>query len=313
MPDEAEAECSRRSHLDSLSENDDEFYDAQVDTEALVKDGLTITPEFKEENGLKDSTMVINNGAKCNVLRCPLIGTEMLINPIRFSYIVDSSRSVDHETFKPRASPTSRLVDQDSSHCNDEDDVLSFSKDSRYLLTTGKNKTLIIWVNEDQVWRKDITIFNDAAVSSACFSPDSRYMIVHTSVGVKIYSLRNGNKWEERCAIKDYMRATCSPDRRHLAIYNSEVIEIWNLGMNGVIGDTIHGWYTNIDLNTAYFTTNSSYLIVTCYNEPNKIFGLESNGNGYWERKSSIQAKGKDTLLTATIWNDDLYIGGHQY
>ncbi|MDP0589899.1 MAG: WD40 repeat domain-containing protein [Candidatus Endonucleobacter bathymodioli] len=307
--DEAVGECYRLFKNLSLEKPTvcSTMPDVKADTEALVKDGLAITLEFKEENALNDSAMATNNGDECNVVQNNEVVDKLLRNTICPSYTVDSTLMVDHETSMPSESLVSKLVGSGGYNCNDEDCVLSFSSDSCYLLTTGKNNTLIIWTtedeDEDEEWRKDITIVNDAAVSSAYFSPDSCYMVAHTSVGVKVY-IREGDKWKENGTISVTAGATFSPDSRHLVIYNKEWIEILILGMDGVIG-AVHE-STHKDVESAYFTINSSYLILTVDNEPRIVFSRENDGR--WERKASIPSNGKDTLLTATIWNDDLYM-----
>lgn len=63
---------------------------------------------------------------------------------------------------------------------------------------------------------------------------------------------------------------------------------------------------TQDQVESVYFTENSAYLILIYCTEPDKVFRLK--GGEYWEIHSSIPAKAKDTLLPATIWNDDLYM-----
>jgi len=284
-------ECSQQPKPDSLSESGDEFHDSQVDTTELARHWLAKPHESKEVGALKNSTMVTNNDTGCNVAQDPLMAAQLLINPSSFSHILDSSLMVDHDASRPSDIPSPRLVEPNSYHCNDDNVCLSFSTDSRYLLSTGRDNTLIISAYKDGEWIREITISNNSAVSSSCFSPDSRHLVVTLHLeGVKVYSLRTDNQWEEICTINCSARAAFSPNSRHLVIYNSEFIEVWDLGTNRVIEQAHVS--INDDVKSAYFTSNSAYLIMACDNEPNKVLRLENDE--HWRMQSSIPAKGKD-------------------
>ncbi|MDP0589902.1 MAG: WD40 repeat domain-containing protein [Candidatus Endonucleobacter bathymodioli] len=305
-----EVASSQRSRLDSLSgslsEREDEFYDAHADTESLENDGLAITSEFKREYALKNSTMATNNGGECNVVRNQEALAKLPIYPLYSSYTVDSSLMVDHETSKASESLVPKRFESDDYPCTGKNSILSLSTNNRYMLTKDDDCVLTIWVNanEGTTWRKDRIIFKDAGISSACFSPDSRYMVVHTFINVTIYRLRNGNTWEEQGSINCHMRATFSPDSRHLVVYNNEWIKILSLGRDRVIESVCGSLHK--DVISAYFTPKSSSLIVVCYKQRNTDFSLD--GDGRWERQANIPTNGKDEHLIISSWNNDHYM-----
>ncbi|MDP0589898.1 MAG: WD40 repeat domain-containing protein [Candidatus Endonucleobacter bathymodioli] len=317
VPDKTDVEYCQRPKPDSISENGDEFHDDQVDTEVLGKELFVITAGSKEVDALKNSTMATNYGAKCNVLRGGYMGKKLLRNSISYPYTVDNSLRVDHETAKYREGHTSRLVEPVGYHCNEDNYFLSFSKDSRYLLSSGKDKAIMIWANKDGKWSEEITISNDDAVLSACFSHDSRHMVVNFNVcGAIIYSLGTDNKWGNISTSYSCMRAALSPNSRHIVIYNNRFIQTMTVREDRVLEnarvsnhDNACMFYDkyddNIIVTSAYFTINNSYLIITCHNKPNIVLRLESK---HWKQLYSIPADGKDTLLVATIGNDDLYM-----
>ncbi|MDP0589900.1 MAG: WD40 repeat domain-containing protein [Candidatus Endonucleobacter bathymodioli] len=172
------------------------------------------------------------------------------------------------------------------------------------MVTTGNDDTIKVWANTDGKWIEESTIFTDGAASSACFSPDSKHILCTVdSCVIKIYSLGVDKKWKENCTIEyaTRSRAVFSADSYHLATYSKDYIQVMSLDADG-------GWLrqetitTEGEVQSVYFTDDSSYLvIVDC---PTKVLCLGKSGE--WVEKASTPSG--NMLLTATAWNDDLYI-----
>jgi len=305
MIDETGGKRFQESKRDGISENGNGSDEALVHTETMVKSWLA-TLCFKEMDALKNSIIANDNSAKLNVLLRQLTKNKQLIKHSLNVYPIVTKLMVDYKTSRPSEISTSRIIGNAGFHCNDDNYFLSFSEDSRCLLSTGKDNSLIIWAKEDGRWREETIISNHSAVSSACFSPDSRHMVVAIHLGsVKIYSRGTDNKWKENCTVNRSVQATFSLDSRHLVFCNSKMIEIRSIDEN-------ENWVvklyvdTQSEIKSAYFTDNSAYLICTYDTEPDKVFCREDDG--CWKMQSSILANGKNTLLAATIWNDGLYM-----
>ncbi|MDP0589895.1 MAG: WD40 repeat domain-containing protein [Candidatus Endonucleobacter bathymodioli] len=302
--DETVRESFQQSNLDSISENSEELDAFLSDKEIMLSEWLS-NLSINERDIFKND--IITSNREKFIASISEVTNNKEIRDILISYYTVSR----HEVFQPREVLKFKLVQKVGVHCNNTDSFGCFSEDSRYLVITGCDDTIIILVNEDGKWREERTIFIDDTVLSVCFSLDSHHMIVTlSSKGIKIYSLGIDNKWTESGIINLEVQSAFSPDSRHLVVWHGNHVGVWNLSEHGVwIGDlttridSLSAFFTGVSV---YFTDDSLYLVVSDGDKPVLILNLEQNGSWVVSKVSTPPCH--KIFLPPTSWNDDLYM-----
>ena len=189
-----------------------------------------------------------------------------------------------------------------------EADKLIFSKDCNHVAMTWADRLSLMSKGADGVWTQTGRMDDDIGMWKMAFSPDSRHFMTwftedaqegyqdfdfRCDFFVALFALSPDNQWVEKTRITKYapsptefypLRASFSPDGKHLVVCGQDTFDIWDLDNDGnwtsvienipyIKRDSIEG----IKKPVIHFATNSDrFMLLGQAN--GVVWGLQDNG-----------------------------------
>ena len=201
-------------------------------------------------------------------------------------------------------------------------DKLVFSNDSNHIAMTMCDRLSLMSKGADGVWTKSGSIGEGIGMWKTAFSPDNRHFIAwfdedardgkdcgfRCDFFVALFALNHDNQWVEKtritklapCSSEFYgLRASFSPDGKHLVVCGQDNFDIWALDNDDnwmpVLKDTpyINGDATveNIAKPVVKFASESRrFMLLTKTN--GVVWGL--NDDGLWGRQHSFSVNWRE-------------------